>query len=69
MCLGELELYNIPSLILSYHTFQTDNYIAFGLSGSDNRVQMVGSDVTWTWMNNEGVHAEELNISAYSQVF
>ena len=30
---------------------------------------MVGSDVTWTWMNNEGVHAEELNINAYSQVF
>ena len=29
---------------------------------------MVGSDVTWTWMNNEGVHAQELNINAYSQV-
>ena len=29
---------------------------------------MFGSDVTWTWMNNEGVHAEELNINAYSQV-
>lgn len=57
---------------MSYHrfdTFQTDNYIAFGLSGSDSGVQMVGSDVTWTWMNNEGVHAEELNINAYSQVF
>ena len=47
---------------------QTDNYIAFGLSGSESGVSMFGSDVTWTWMNNEGVHAEELNINAYSQV-
>ena len=29
---------------------------------------MVDSDVTWTWMNSEGVHAEELDIDAYSQV-
>ena len=47
---------------------QTDNYIAFGLSGSESRISMVGSDVTWTWMDNGGVHAEELNINAYSQV-
>ena len=49
-------------------TLQTDNYIAFGLSGSDSGVQMVDSDVTWTWMNSEGVHAEELDINDYSQV-
>ena len=36
---------------------QTDNYIAFGLSGSESRISMVGSDVTWTWMDNAGVHA------------
>lgn len=47
---------------------QTDNYIAFGLSGSESGISMVGSDVTWTWMDNGGVHAEELNINAYSQV-
>ena len=55
-------------IIKSFLFIQTDNYIAFGLSGSDSGVQMFGSDVTWTWMNNEGVHAEELDINAYSQV-
>ena len=29
---------------------------------------MISSDVVWTWLNNEGVHADELNINAYSQV-
>lgn len=48
---------------------QTDNYIAFGLSGSESGISMVGSDVTWTWMDNQGVHAEELNINGYSQVY
>ncbi len=47
---------------------QIDNYIAFGLSGSESGISMPGSDVTWTWMDNKGVHAEELNINAYSQV-
>ena len=56
-------------IIKSFLSIQTDNYIAFGLSGSDSGVQMFGSDVTWTWMNNEGVHAEELDINAYSQVY
>ena len=58
-----------PLLIKVFDFVQTDNYIAFGLSGSDSGVQMFGSDVTWTWMNNEGVHAEELDINAYSQVY
>ena len=56
-------------IIKSFLFIQTDNYIAFGLSGSDSGVQMFGSDVTWTWMDNEGVHAEELDINAYSQVY
>ena len=29
---------------------------------------MVGGDVTWTWLDNEGVHAEDMHLSAYSQV-
>ena len=29
---------------------------------------MVGGDVTWTWLDNEGVHAQDLHLSAYSQV-
>ena len=70
MCLGKM--YMAWPHCKSNHQIilfiQTDNYIAFGLSGSDSGVQMFGSDVTWTWMNNEGVHAEELDINAYSQV-
>ena len=29
---------------------------------------MVEGDVTWTWLDNEGVHAQDLHLSAYSQV-
>ncbi len=47
---------------------QPDHYIAFGISGSDSRVQMVGGDVTWTWLDDEGVHAEDLDLTAYEQV-
>ena len=54
------------------HTFgfcmQPDNYIAFGLSGHVGRVQMVRGDVTWTWLDSEGVHAQDLDLSAYAQV-
>ena len=46
----------------------TINYIAFGISGSDQAVLMVGGDVTWTWLDNEGVHAQDLHLSAYSPV-
>ncbi len=47
---------------------QPDNYIAFGISGSDTAVQMVGGDVTWTWLDDEGVHAQDLDLTAYAQV-
>ena len=29
---------------------------------------MVGGDVTWTWLDNTGVHAGDLDLTAYSQV-
>ena len=29
---------------------------------------MFGGDVTWTWLDNEGVHAGDLDLSAYAQV-
>ena len=45
-----------------------NNYIAFGLSGSNTGIQMTGSDVTWTWLDNAGVHAQDLSVNAYSQV-
>ncbi len=47
---------------------QPDNYAAFGISGSDTGVMMVGGDVTWTWLDNEGVHAQDLELTAYAQV-
>ena len=29
---------------------------------------MFGGDATWTWMDNEGVHAGDLDLNAYAQV-
>ncbi len=29
---------------------------------------MVGGDVTWTWLDDEGVHAEDLDLTAREQV-
>ena len=29
---------------------------------------MVRGDVTWTWLDSEGVHAGDLDLSAYAQV-
>ena len=49
-------------------SLQSDHYIAFGISGSDSGVLMFGGDVTWTWLDNEGVHAGDLDLSAYAQV-
>lgn len=49
-------------------SLQPDNFIAFGLSGSAQRTQMVRGDATMTWLDNEGVHAQDLDLTAYSQV-
>ncbi len=47
---------------------QDGQYVAFGLSGRNSGIQMFDSDAVWAWLDNSGVHAQELNINAYSQV-
>jgi len=43
-------------------------YVAFGVSGSDQAVQMVEGYVMWTWLDNKGVHDQDLHLGAYSRV-
>ena len=45
--------YNYFPFFISSST-QPDNYVAFGISGSDQAVQMVGGDVTWAWLDTRG---------------
>ena len=44
------------------------DYMAFGLSGSDSAVQMVGADAVVTWQDNEGTGAVDYYLSAQAQV-
>ena len=54
----------VPSCLLP----QPGEYIAFGLSGNPSGVLMLGSDVVWTWLDNSGVYAGQLDINRYAQV-
>ena len=44
------------------------DYMAFGLSGSDSAVQMVGADAVVTWHDSEGTGAVDYFLSARTQV-
>ena len=44
------------------------DYMAFGLSGSDSAVQMVGGDAVVTWHDSEGAGAVDYYLSARAQV-
>lgn len=69
MCLlflSDMPMHGLHSCL--WRAIQLDNYIAFGISGSDQTTLMFGGDATWTWMDNEGVHAGDLDLSAYAQV-
>ena len=44
------------------------DYMAFGLSGSDSAVQMVGADAVVTWHDSEGAGAVDYYLSARAQV-
>ena len=44
------------------------DYMAFGLSGSDSAVQMVGADAVVTWHDSEGSGAVDYYLSARAQV-
>ena len=44
------------------------DYMAFGLSGSDSAVQMVGADAVVTWQDDEGTGAVDYYLSGRAQV-
>ena len=46
---------------------RTDQYMAFGLSGSANSINMVGGDVTVAWVDSEP-HAEDYFLERREQV-
>lgn len=45
-----------------------DEYMAFGLSGSDEKSQMDGADVTIAYMDGARGFATDYSISAYAPV-
>ena len=44
------------------------DYMAFGLSGSDSTVEMVGADAVVTWQDDEGTGAVDYYLSDRAQV-
>ena len=44
------------------------DYMAFGISGSDSSVEMVGADAVVTWHDSEGTGAVDYYLSARAQV-
>ena len=44
------------------------DYMAFGLSGRDSAVQMVGADAVVTWHNSEGTGAVDYYLASRAQV-
>ena len=42
--------------------------MAFGISGSDSAVEMVGADAVVTWHDSEGTGAVDYYLSARAQV-
>ena len=44
------------------------DYMAFGISGSDSAVEMVGADAVVTWHDSEGTGAVDYYLSARAQV-
>ena len=45
-----------------------DQYMAFGISGSNTSTNMVGADVVVTWINNDGPRAVDYYLTDRQQV-
>ena len=58
------------SIIMTcYHNYSTNQYMGFGLSGSDSATVMVGADPTIAWVDPlDGPQAVDYYLSAYTQV-
>ena len=48
--------------------FPIDQYMAFGISGSNTSTNMVGADVVVTWINNIGPSAVDYYLTNRQQV-
>ena len=64
---------NLISIEISYHVmslfmFPIDQYMAFGISGSDVSTNMVGADVVVTWINDDGPNAVDYYLTGRQQV-
>ena len=45
-----------------------DQYMAFGISGSNTSTNMVGADVVVTWINDDGPNAIDYYLTSRQQV-
>ena len=68
-------LHGYPCLAKSYRDhvilafmFTIDQYMAFGISGSDTSTNMVGADVVVTWINDGGPSAVDYYLTDRQQV-
>ena len=50
------------------HVAIIDQYMAFGISGSNTSTNMVGADVVVTWINNDGPSAVDYYLTDRQQV-
>ena len=48
--------------------FSIDQYMAFGISGSNTSTFMVGADVVVTWINDDGPNAVDYYLTSRQQV-
>ena len=48
--------------------FPIDQYMAFGISGSNTSTNMVGADVVVTWINDDGPNAVDYYLTSRQQV-
>ena len=59
-------IYDMPVL---FQLHSTNQYMGFGLSGSDSATVMVGADPTIAWVDPlDGPQAVDYYLSAYTQV-
>ena len=53
---------------MGFSLFPIDQYMAFGISGSNTSTNMVGADVVVTWINNDGPSAVDYYLTDRQQV-
>ena len=51
-----------------FHIPNIDQYMAFGISGSNTSTNMVGADVVVTWINDDGPNAIDYYLTSRQQV-